>query len=160
MEFVPKSIHLAVRNLNLEVLKMLLDAGGDIKYVDPISGISVLHEAARAIKGKKSVILERIAIMDFIFQKFPKVVNMPDQNGKTPLHYAVEYPIVGQEETIEFLVKKMGADITLKDKEGHTPLQKVIILRSGLNEPYLRMLGAKGSYYDVVHIYRMRHLYL
>ena len=160
VEFLPKSVHSPVRNLNLDVLKILLDAGGDIKYVDPISGISVLHEAARAITHKKTGDNpKRIAILNFIFRRFPEGVNLPDKNGKTPLHYVVEYPLFDQEETIEFMVKKMRADINVRDKGGHTPLQRVIVRSISLNEPYLRILGAKGSYYDVVHIYRMRHLY-
>jgi len=60
----------------------------------------------------------------------PKVINQPDNEGKTPLHYAVELNEPGLVETL----MKWNADPHKPDKNGVTPRSAAEKMR------YLRLL--------------------
>ena len=54
------------------------------------------------------------------------LLNMPDEDGRTPLHHAVR---VGNVDVIKFLVE-MGADVNAFDEKGRAPLHEAIRTKS------------------------------
>lgn len=70
-------------------------------------GCLPLHEAA---KQGQCYLINSIVSVD------KKFIDMPDNNGKTPLHYAAQYQKFGAMKTLLYL----NADPTLRDKNGLT----------------------------------------
>jgi len=66
-------------------------------------------------------------------------VNAKDNNGSTPLHYAV---ILANMDVIKLLISN-GADVNAKDKEGRTPLSWAKDLENNELVDLLRKHGAK-----------------
>lgn len=57
-------------------------------------------------------------VLNYIVERFPETLDGPDNEGRTPLHYAA---VVLEAQNYFEILKKAGADDTIKDKMGHTP---------------------------------------
>lgn len=106
----------------LKDIKQWIDSGGDPKSIDPKSGWSLLHFAAE---------FQDIAAIEYLIN-LSCDPNQPDNYGQTPLHIAVGSDIDGAiqtDEPLEYKATKrlleLGADITMKDNQGKTPIDWV-----------------------------------
>lgn len=97
----------AAKNGCTSTLKKLLTK----KYVtaQDRGGRTALHHAVE--KGHRNVV-EQIA------NEYPQIINIPNNMGQTPLHYA--HLFMHFDDTVAFLVSK-GACVDIKDVEGWTP---------------------------------------
>ena len=68
-------------------------------------------------------------------------MNAKDDNGWTPLHFAVYY---GHKEIVELLIAK-GAEVNAKDKNGWTPLHLAVDGGHTETADLLRKHGGKTS---------------
>jgi cytohesin len=89
-----------------KIIPLLLAAGADVNRRSKYYGSFPLHDST----GKKLELLLNAKGID---------VNAKDEDGKTPLHWAM-HP--GMEKTVEQLLKVKGIDVNARDKEGDTPL--------------------------------------
>lgn len=105
------------------VIKILQANGIDCNAVDK-DGKSFLHLMLNNFVSESSARYYNYA--EFI----PRVINQPDNMGKTPLHYAVELNEPGLVETLI----KWNADPDIKDKTGDSPRSSAEKMR------YLRLL--------------------
>jgi uncharacterized protein len=92
-----------------EIVKLLLDAGADVKAVDPGMKATALHAAAYAGRTEAARLLIQHGID--IDKQGPK-------NGYTALHDAIWENNI---ETAQVIIEA-GADLTLKSHNGETPL--------------------------------------
>lgn len=63
---------------------------------------------------------EHLAMCASLLIRFGSLVNIADPTGNTPLHFAAEFG--GVPEVLEVLIFEGGADLSLKNKKGLTPL--------------------------------------
>lgn len=98
--------HCAVREGQLEIIKIFLQHGADINAQD-IKGRTALSLAAEA--GRNDIV-------EFLFEKHADFI--PDNNGSHAIHYAAQN---GHVETVELLLKK-EASINGKGAGDLTPL--------------------------------------
>ncbi|KAK4517996.1 uncharacterized protein ATC70_001345 [Mucor velutinosus] len=63
---------------------------------------------------------EHLAMCASLLIRFGSLVNIADPTGNTPLHFAAEFG--GVPEVLEVLILEGGADLSLKNKKGLTPL--------------------------------------
>jgi len=97
----------ALRQKNLEALRLLLEAGARVRSPDEKK--SLLHVAAEI--GDE-------AIVDYLIRRgFDP--DAPDASGRTPLHYAAEE---GHVAVIKRLLETGRVDLNARDAEGRTPL--------------------------------------
>lgn len=158
-------LRLAVRANNLEMVKILIEAGANpnsdqeslplhvaafngnfdiLRYLlskgaaltHPVTGWTALHSAASG---------GHIEIADYLIAQGVNI-NSQDEDGQTPLMYASEYPIP----LVKLLVSK-GAELNLIDASGETALDWAN--RLGRKRPqtakYLKILGAMQG--DAIH---------
>jgi cytohesin len=104
----PPLIQTIIRTRNLEVLRALLDAGGDVNQAEPLFGMTPLIAAARS--GIPQMV-------ETVLARNPRL-NDQDKEGMTALIYASGYdqakgfgPILAA-----------GADVNLRGKKGETAL--------------------------------------
>ncbi|KAL7321044.1 hypothetical protein PS15m_000864 [Mucor circinelloides] len=69
---------------------------------------------------KHENIPEHLAMCASLLIRFGSLVNIADPTGNTPLHFAAEFG--GVPEVLEVLILEGGADLSLKNKKGLTPL--------------------------------------
>ncbi len=105
-------LHCAARMNNMEILRMLLDAGCDVHVTDD-TGCYPIHSAAGSTYNTVNMVKY---LIDHVGQK--EDVNLQDYSGRTPLHDAA---CSGTIHVVKFLVEN-GADINAKTKLGNTPL--------------------------------------
>ena len=94
----------------LQVLKMLINYGGDVRAKD-FYHLTPLHHAA--MRGN-------IKIVEHLVKDCGVDVNARDKMGSTPLHIAATYKNV---EVVRILLAH-DVDISLKDKQRQTPLHR------------------------------------
>ncbi|XP_022163179.1 uncharacterized protein LOC111028747 [Myzus persicae] len=108
-----KEIHKAVIDDNLVLLKKLNRDPVPLEVLasKDKNGLTPLH---------KAVGLGRLSIVEYILNKNPKIVNIRDNDGRTPLHYVYISP----PKQISLMYNKLveaGANENLIDKNGRTP---------------------------------------
>jgi ankyrin repeat protein len=135
-------LNIAVKTGRKEVVEALLASGADVNLGRP--GCTPLFSAA--FKGDKAMVEILLAhgaevnimvngrtlVEDTLYR--PEIVRIlmraKGRDGKTPLHWAVEYGKIGR---VERLLRN-GARINVKDDAGHTPLDTARILASKNSE--------------------------
>ncbi|XP_011860448.1 PREDICTED: ankyrin-2-like [Vollenhovia emeryi] len=138
-------LHLAVEKNNKEAVDALLKARGINVYAKDSSGKTPLDLAHyRDHKGSHTTLMIALtktqneiedlclAIKDVKVKEVDDLinqgvnVNVIDQDGRTPLHYAAKK----HNEDIANALIKAGADINIKDQDGRTPLHWAAIERN------------------------------
>ncbi|KAK6741809.1 hypothetical protein RB195_009591 [Necator americanus] len=94
----------AVEKNNMRRLQQVID-DDVVKARDP-RGMRLLHVA---------VLKERHEMVEFIAMDFPHAINLPDQAGRSAIHYAAAQPNAIYDTLID-----LGADPRLTDIEGYT----------------------------------------
>jgi len=92
----------------------LIAAGADVNkspgvYIDGASGITPLHRAVGMPLVVKALVARKANL------------DARDSTGETPLHWAARYDDM---EIVRLLIEA-GADVTVKDREGRTPLSRI-----------------------------------
>ena len=100
-------LEMAIKNRNIELAQMLIDAGGNIQYADE-DGNTLFHTAA-SINSNKNV--------DFLLSKGLDI-NARDNDGETPLHIAAEK---GYDSVVEQMINN-GADLFAVDNNNYMPM--------------------------------------
>tara|TARA_Y100001968_G_scaffold181491_1_gene166189 strand:- start:125 stop:628 length:504 start_codon:yes stop_codon:yes gene_type:complete len=125
------SIHSAASNGNIEAFKQHIAAGTNVNEVDPSTGMTPLHNAARSKSSDKKIVELLIANGAH--------VNAGDILRRTPLHMAT---LMGHKELAELLITK-GADINVRNSYGETPLDWAIEHKQTETANLLRKHGGK-----------------
>ncbi len=105
-------LHCAVINGHLHIVNVLFLFGEINPNTQDRHGKTALHHAVYA---------KNLAMIEYLLNIAPSVslnLNLPDKEGKTPLHHAASDP----DPTIYLLLLKKGADPTLRDDIGRTPV--------------------------------------
>ncbi|KAK7074366.1 hypothetical protein SK128_009451 [Halocaridina rubra] len=113
------SLHFAAHTGNLDIFKRLLEAGADITAIDK-DGFTPLHIA---VATEKDHIVHEIVMFEKIKRESCcDLINATNNIQKTPLHFAAH---AGNVNVLKLFLNN-GGDITLKDKDGYTPLHVAI----------------------------------
>jgi ankyrin len=91
---------------------------GDSALACDYNGCNALHYAVRA--GEKRVLAELIKCREV--RRNPGAVDVPDDEGETPLHLAIK---LGRTELVHELVNA-NADVNAPDKYGRPPLERAL----------------------------------
>ena len=103
-------LQLAVDNINMPVVELLLDHGGNPNATDEM-GRTPIHSAVLAEDTEAlAILLDRGGNP-----------NATDKMGRTPLHLIAQHPSIEVEPTLELLLEH-GINFMKKDNEGLTPL--------------------------------------
>jgi len=113
------AFYVACANGQWRIANYLLSQGTNVNAADA-SGCTVLHHA---VACENEVILNYLLTDPTIRKTI--LVDKQDQNGQTPLHYAIR----DRSETCTRLLVAHGAALELKDKHGDTPM--AMAYRSG-----------------------------
>lgn len=95
----------------IDNVKVLLNAGANVNYRNPNTGLSAL--AAAAADGD-------VALIKLLVKNGKADINLPDAAGRTPIFYAVEK---NKPEALRTLLM-LGADPNTKDNNGTTALMR------------------------------------
>uniref|UniRef100_A0A183V356 ANK_REP_REGION domain-containing protein n=1 Tax=Toxocara canis TaxID=6265 RepID=A0A183V356_TOXCA len=104
-------IHQAIRDDDLTALKQLVDDERLASACDDL-GRTPLHIA---------VLLNRKDICEYLLMVFPRIVDRPDKEGRTALHYASVIPDSDVRKSLTTLLINAGANKHLTDSKGHSP---------------------------------------
>jgi ankyrin repeat protein len=120
------ALHLAVIQGNEAIVKLLLDHGAVPDAKDAL-GRTPFHYPKNCMSLQvivKGILDKGLLNKSLIDKSIPvkRLIDMQDQTGRTPMHYAVEEKFV---ETIKFLLKE-GASRSIKDFAGRTPKEQAI----------------------------------
>ena len=107
-----------VKHSNLELLKMIINAGGDLNVIDKEGNTpftTMIDEGIKLVQPKeREQFIERVVFL----LKFRIDVDAVDKEGKTVYHKAV---LADDVELVEKLLTKK-ANLSIKDKQGRTAL--------------------------------------
>lgn len=101
---------------SLETCRLLLDRGAEIDHLTREDQSSALMYAAQASHGKST--LETVT---FLIDHGAQVNLQNPKTLQTPIHYSARDQNTSHVDTLKLLVSR-GADLTIQDKEGRTPL--------------------------------------
>ena len=118
----------ACMGAHLKVVKTLINAGADLNMKAQDGGtvlmiVATLEDSENDDWAHDDEI--RSTIMEAILVARPDLVNATDSDGTTAMHLAAGFGISRCVETL----LKYGADITLRDADGNTPLQLLMDMR-------------------------------
>jgi ankyrin repeat protein len=158
-------LHWAAAHRHLEIVRMLLGAGGDVHGVgdvhelDAIGWATFFHpdEGAPGEKPEVAALLVERGARHHIFSAMSigdldlirrAVQENPNalgrrlsrfERGRTPLHFALD---LKRYDILDLLIG-LGADLEAKDKDGHTALEAALL--SGNREAAARLTGAGAT---------------
>lgn len=118
-------LHKVVKDGHYNIAEMLLRRGASVDVTDHEKN-TLLHAAVKCYDPMES--LEMLKLLQA--WGAGAVVNQADENGSTPLHWAV----LGECLEIVYLLLECGANINALDKWGRTPLDRAILDQMGMLE--------------------------
>jgi len=121
----------AGENADVNMVKLLIDAGANVNYKDSPRKSTALHTATY---WGQSEIVELLV-------KNGANVNVQNIYGDTPLMNSANH---GDVQAVKFLLKK-GADVNLKDKDGETALFRAAMGGKNVNVKIMELLLKKGA---------------
>ena len=109
------ALFLAAQNRQQDVVSILIQNGADITIPD-MYGDTPIHCAASS---------EQLEVLMILLRAVPgsPLINQQNSMGETPLSKITKYR---QYKAVNTLLEK-GADVTISDKDGNTPLHNVVI---------------------------------
>ena len=111
-------LHLAVSNLNIDIMRKLLENGAEPNALDN-EKCSPLHSVFQMeSKDEKSTVE---AIEELV--KYGASINVQNENGKTPLHCAIEL----DNYTVTKALLKLGSDPKVRDETSKTALEMALV---------------------------------
>ncbi|KAK4880295.1 hypothetical protein RN001_008441 [Aquatica leii] len=124
-------LHVA-NNSRRDTVKLLIDNGADLSVVDSATGNSCLHYLVKEIEDE---------IISDVVAKGANI-NVQNNNGDTPLHFAIKY---GYPCTLQLLLA-LGADANIGDyANGSTPLHWAVAMRKTNSVQLLLENGADAN---------------
>lgn len=108
------AFHIAAKQGDLEVLKVLLDAISELSMTVDLSNTTALHTAAA--QG-------HIEVVNFLLEEGSNLATIARKNGKTALHSAARH---GYLEVVRALLSKEPGITTRNDKKGQTALHMAV----------------------------------
>ena len=130
-------LHLCCGKGHLEATKLLVEAGANVQSRDAWAMSPLVH----------SIISQYIDVIEYLLSVCPRIVNLTDKFGKSPLHFAIESDNV---EIVELLIKR-GADINMSTMHGITPLMFTCSTsKLSQREEIVRILLREGALIDLV----------
>jgi len=128
-------LFVAAARQDLDVLRMLVEAGADVDERDEQKGATVLHWTAyHGLEAACRLLLNAGAAVD-----------SREMCGQTPLHWAARK---GRDDVIRTLLA-FGADLDAEDTGRRTPLQYAIEQRCRSTVALLAGLGADLDHHDM-----------
>jgi ankyrin repeat protein len=109
---VKKVLEEAIRNSDAEKVRNLIEMGADLGKTTWRKGMNALHEVSFYAKTTD--------LIDAILETGKFDINGVDNDGRTPLHYAINKPDPVTINARRLI--KMGADPSIADKNRVTPL--------------------------------------
>ena len=131
-----KPLHIASQKGYIDIIEILLKYGADInmkkgnegEYMGNESpGATSLHEVLLAFQ----FITNKFQVVEFLLKNGADI-NAVDDNGNTPLHYALEFVNVYTDDQYEESIKianlliNEGADVNASNNKGDTPLHLLL----------------------------------
>jgi ankyrin repeat protein len=111
-------------SINIKKTKMLLDKGADIKTRDKNNN-TIIHMLFK-VSNKDIYYIKSLIELFMLYDLDKEYINVQDNKGDTPLHLVCKYinysNYLTKEGIIKFLLL-LDADISIKNKEGLTPLE-------------------------------------
>ena len=130
-------LHLCCGKGHLEATKLLVEAGANVQSRDAWAMSPLVH----------SIISQYIDVIEYLLSVCPRIVNLTDKFGKSPLHFAIESDNV---EIVELLIRR-GADINMSTMHGITPLMFTCSTpKLSQREEIVRILLREGALIDLV----------
>lgn len=129
-------LHFACAKGRKDCVKILLDNGALVNVKDKWRMTPIMYCVST---GNDDII-------NMLTQKFPEAINSQDTNGRSALHFSVEY---GSETTVKLLLEK-GADVNIQDNDGYTPLMTLLAKKE--NKHYLTLMKILHKNGSDVHI--------
>jgi ankyrin repeat protein len=99
----------AAENGHVGMLKLLVESGANPRAKNP-DGVGAVTLATQSRKFEA---------LKYLVETVGLSVNEPRKSGGSPLHTALRF---GDPEVVKYLVEK-GADLTVKDRQGRTPVE-------------------------------------
>jgi len=134
-------LHKAAFMGHTDVLQLLLEAGAKVNIQDKCAGTPLMNAIFNGMEGSAQLLLDH------------KAKNVPDHEGKTPLHFAAGYGFIG---CCSLLIHR-GVDVNVKDKKGRTPLHLAAFLGSTQTVAYLIERGAKVNVADASGVFPIHY---
>jgi ankyrin repeat protein len=139
----------AAKSGDIEVVRLLLEAGADPSHTMPNGATALMYAAGLGWRngsplapsydqGSDREAIETIKVL----LAAGLDLNAQDDDGNTPLHAAVTGR--SSEAIIRFLVGEAGADVSVRNASGLTPLGAVESQRTGGGEPAAALLRSLG----------------
>lgn len=134
-------IALAAIGMSIECLEHLVRLGLEVNVVDPESGMTPLHRAARTQGGEYDrAMTDRLLAAGIELDR-------PDARGRTALHLAIAHHDSHNPEMARHLIE-LGASVSAVDAEGNTPLH---VAASQVSEMAAALLLDHGADVDPVN---------
>ncbi|KAF5250357.1 hypothetical protein FANTH_4457 [Fusarium anthophilum] len=147
--FEVNALYVACTNANFDAVKTLIDCRGlevdilDIIWQRDIRGSLPLHWVTQSDLPREDSIAEDKAqnianIIELLLNLDPTTINVPDNDGNTPLHYASRSR--SRHNKIYILIFQLlcarGGDAGIRNAEGQTPLHTLFHLEDGSRDFY------------------------
>jgi ankyrin repeat protein len=116
------ALHIAAAGYRVEIAKMLLVAGADVRAAKNHRNSQPIHYAADGYLESDSWDAKRQVQMIELLLKAGADIHAQDKNGATPLHRAVRTRCAA---AVKCLLSA-GSDATLKNKPGSTPFHLAV----------------------------------
>ncbi len=107
----------ALKGRNAAAMRRLMSLGANVLQVDA-TGKTLLHLLMKESYPARRSVPKFTEIAELLYCQNPEIINIPDSEGLTPLHYAAQYRFMAG---MRWCISH-GADTGAQDQKGRTPL--------------------------------------